>query len=141
MNIGTVNGNVIGASSGNSSISIYYYGNVATSSPTGIPSGDNSSGTNIINFNATNFGINVSGTGTVDIENNSIGSVTTDMVAAAPLAPMGTTAAATGANNFHAIYKANVAGTTTISNNFIGSSATTGSIRADRKSTRLNSSH
>ena len=98
-NVGTVTGNLIGSSTGNGSITL-----------TG-----GSANTNV-------YGINISGTGTTDCRNNTIGSIT---------------AASSNANNstnFYAINKANVGGTTTISNNSVGSSVTANSINVSSAS-------
>ena len=65
---------------------------------------------------ANTFGIYIASTGIVDCRNNSIGSVTTS--------------ATSYYNNIFCIYKTATAGNTTISNNFIGSTATTNSIYA-----------
>jgi hypothetical protein len=73
------------------------------------------SGTGSITFTAgatANFyGINIPGTGTVSCQNNKIGSITT------------ANAGAANATNFYGINKTAVAGTTTISNNIIGSTS------------------
>jgi hypothetical protein len=100
VNVGTITGNTIGATTGTGSIAITGGG----------------SGTNII-------GINIGSTGTVDCENNTIGSVTA------------ATGSSTDANNFTGINKTATAGTTTISNNTIGSTSTGSSINASSTST------
>ncbi|MEI6852573.1 MAG: hypothetical protein WCL06_07000, partial [Bacteroidota bacterium] len=93
-NIGTTTGNTIGASSGTGSITV-----------TG-----NATGTNF-------YGININSTGTMDCENNNIGSITVSN-------------ASTNASNFFGVNKVVGAGTTTISNNTIGSTSTSNSINA-----------
>ncbi len=62
-------------------------------------------------------GIDILGAGTVDCQKNTIGSITVDNAAAL-------------AGNIYGISKAATAGTTTISNNFIGSTVTANSINA-----------
>ena len=99
LNIGTVVGNVVGAATGTGSITV-----------TG-----GATATNI-------YGVNISSTGTVDCENNIVGSIIVDNVS-------------TFASNFYGINKTAVAGTTTISNNTIGSSTTVNSINASSAST------
>ena len=94
VNIGTVTGNTIGATSGTGSI-------LFTAGATG----------------ATFYGINIASVGTVDCENNNIGSITV-------------TNTSVYATNFYGINKISSAGTTTISNNTIGSLTTANSINA-----------
>ena len=99
VNIGTSAGNTIGATTGTGSI-------VVTGAAT-----------------ATNvYGINIATGGTVDCENNNIGSITADN-------------ASTLATNFYGINKTATAGTTTLSNNVIGSTTTANSINATSAST------
>ncbi|ADQ81092.1 hypothetical protein Palpr_2963 [Paludibacter propionicigenes WB4] len=102
VNVGTVTGNTIGAPTGNGSVSVTDAG---------------SSG--------VLYGINIQSTGTVSVQNNTIGAITT--ACSASTAPM----------NFYGIYKVSGAGTTTISGNVIGSSdeGTTNSINASSTST------
>ncbi|MFZ4521261.1 MAG: beta strand repeat-containing protein, partial [Bacteroidales bacterium] len=64
------------------------------------------------------YGIYIGGTGTVNCQNNKIGAITTDNPNSA------------NATSFYGIYKTSSAGTTTISNNTIGSTQTSYSIRA-----------
>ena len=102
VNIGTLSGNVIGASSGTNSIVITAASN-----------------------NANLYGINIAGTGSVDCQNNFIGSIT----------------AANGSSNASNIFGINrtaEVGTTTISNNTIGSATTDNSINASSASTSNN---
>lgn len=94
-NIGTSTGNNIGAPTGTGSISV-----------TG-----GSTGLNVI-------GVNLAGTGTVDCQNNNIGSI----IAANNLA--------TFASNFYGINKTATAGITIIQNNTIGSTTTPNSINS-----------
>ena len=98
VNIGTTTGNTIGATTGTGSVLV-----------TGGASGS------VIN------GINIAGSGTVDCQNNLIGSITV--------------ANTVNAGNFFGIFKASGSGTTTISNNTIGSTSTSGSINASSPST------
>jgi hypothetical protein len=77
--------------------------------------------TNTINTSNV-YGIYVTSTGTIDCRNNNIGSITL------------ANAAVYGCN-FYGIYKSNTAGTTTISNNLIGSQSTANSINATSAST------
>ena len=99
VNIGTVTGNTIGASNSTGSVTV-----------TG-----GATATNV-------YGIYISSTGTVDCENNAIGSVT---------AANGNAAYAT---NFYGINKTSAAGTTTISNNTVGSATQANSISASSAS-------
>ena len=99
VNVGTTSGNIIGAALGTGSIIITDVG-----SAVGL------------------YGIYVSSTGTVNIQNNTIGSITT-------------ITGSTMNSNIFGIYKSNVAGTTTISNNKIGSATTANSINASSLST------
>jgi len=100
VDIGTTSGNTIGATTGNGSITV----------------------TRTLG-NATTYGIYIiAGTGTVDVQNNNIGSITT----------IGSTSYS---HSFSGIYKHSVAGSTTISNNLIGSSSTPNSIQASSAST------
>jgi len=99
VNVGTSAGNTIGATSGTGSVVII----------------GGATGTNV-------YGINIAGAGTVDCENNNIGSVTTDNTSAL-------------ASNFYGINKTATAGTTTISNNVIGSTTTANNITANSAST------
>jgi len=92
VNIGTTTGNTIGASTGTGSI-------VASFGNTG-------------NF----YGINIVSAGTIDCQNNIIGSITA------------ANAASTGSTSFIGILKSAVAGTTNISNNLIGSTSTANSV-------------
>jgi len=102
VNIGTTTGNTIGATTGNGSITI-----TKTTA------------------NTTSYGIDINGTGTVDIENNNIGSITV----------IGSTA---NSHNFFAIYRpSGSGGTITISNNLIGSTSTENSIQAPSASTNV----
>jgi len=94
VNVGTTSGNTIGAITGTGSITLT----------------NTASGGNFI-------GITIGSTGTVDCENNNIGSVTV-------------TNASTNATHFYGINKGAVAGTTTISNNLIGSTSTANSVNA-----------
>ncbi len=102
INIGTVTGNYIGNSTGTGSISV---------------------------TNATSGSVNglyITSTGTVNCQNNYIGSITTinsNVVNGAIL---------------YGIYKANVAGTTTISNNTVGSTTTANSLNTSSASTGYN---
>ncbi|MEI6508966.1 MAG: hypothetical protein WCO54_10805, partial [Bacteroidota bacterium] len=97
VNIGTTLGNVVGASTGNGSIVF----------------------TNTTNANF--YGIYVSSTGTLDIQNNIIGSITLPN-------------AASYATNFNGIKKTATTGSTTISNNSIGSTSTSNSVDAQSAS-------
>jgi hypothetical protein len=107
VNIGTTSGNIIGNSTGTGSIY------VAVNSKTGATTD---------NINATMYGIYIGSNGNVDCRNNTIGSVST--------------ANTTGNTcNIVGIYKAAVAGTTTISNNTIGSATEPNSIFAADKTT------
>ncbi|MEI6682307.1 MAG: hypothetical protein WCO44_06750 [Bacteroidota bacterium] len=72
---------------------------------------------------STVYGISISATGTVDCEKNVIGAITTG------------NNSATNATSFLGIYKTGVAGTTTISNNLIGSTTTANSIQTGSAST------
>ena len=99
VNIGTSTGNTIGASTGTGSIAV------------------------IDSIASTVYGISISSTGTVDCENNSIGSITTG------------NGSTTNTTSFLGIYKTGVAGTTTISNNVIGSTTTANSIQTGSTST------
>ena len=99
VNIGTTTGNLIGASSGNGSI---IFTNTAASS--------------------ASYAIYIAGSGNVNIQNNTIGSITT----------IGSTSYS---HSIVAIYKSNVAGNLTVSNNTIGSTSTTNSIQASSAST------
>lgn len=94
INIGTVTGNTIGAPTGTGSI-------VVTNKTSG----------------AVVTGINITSTGSVNCQNNIIGSVTADNVAA-------------NATDFYGIDKNAGIGTTIISNNTIGSKTTASSIEA-----------
>ncbi len=99
VNIGTTTGNTIGASTGTGSISV-----------TGKTNGQNV------------YGINISSSGTVDCQKNTIGSIT----------------AANGAtlsSNIFGIYKSPTVGITTISYNNIGSTSTENSFNASSAST------
>jgi len=98
VNIGTGTGNTIGATTGTGSV-------IVTGGATG---------TNV-------YGINIASTGTIDCQNNLIGSITVANTA--------------NAGNFYGIIKTTGAGTTTISNNTIGSTVTAGSINASSAST------
>ncbi|MEI6139630.1 MAG: hypothetical protein WCP85_10220, partial [Mariniphaga sp.] len=98
INIGTTTGNTIGRPTGTGSI-------LFTAGATGA------------NF----YGINITSSGTVDTQNNTIGSITPSN-------------AAGNATNFFGINKTNVAGTTTIINNTIGSTITASSINASSAS-------
>ncbi len=99
VNIGTTSGNTIGSSSGTGSITV-----------TGATNGQNI------------YGINISGSGTVDCQNNLIGSITSGNLS-------------TLSSNIFGINKTATAGTTTISNNIIGSTSTSNSINAGSTST------
>ncbi|MEI6751657.1 MAG: hypothetical protein WCK78_00680 [Paludibacter sp.] len=99
VNIGTSVGNTVGVSTGTGSVTV-----------TG-----GASGTIV-------YGVNIATAGTVDCENNIIGSITADN-------------GSTLASNFYGINKAAVAGTTIISNNTIGSTTTSNSINASSAST------
>jgi len=94
-NIGTTTGNTIGGNTGTGSIVMNY--NTA---------------------NSTTNGIQITCTGTVDCQNNKIGSITTCNQSSGFTAP------------FLAITKTATAGTVTISNNVIGSTSTANSIYA-----------
>lgn len=77
-------------------------------------------GSILITSSTTNnnvFGITISSTGTTNCRNNNIGSITC-------------AGGSANGSNICGIYKTSTAGTTTISNNFIGSTATTNSIYA-----------
>ncbi len=100
VNIGTTTGNIIGAATGTGSITV-----TSTTSACNV------------------YGVNISSTGIVDCQNNSIGSINV------------TNVNATNATNFYGIYKSASAGTTTISNNIIGSTLTANSINANSAST------
>ena len=90
-NIGTTTGNTIGATTGIGNISI-----IATE-------------------NVTNtYGIYIQGSGTINCQNNNIGSITTNNTSSNP-------------TNFYAIYCSGT-GTNTINNNIIGSTSTANSI-------------
>lgn len=98
INIGTISGNFIGSGTGNGSITI-------TNSNSG-----------------TIYGISISGSGTVDCQNNTIGSITS---------------VNTNSNygtSIYGIFKSASSGTTTISNNIIGSTSTSNSIYASSPS-------
>jgi len=99
INIGTITGNTIGAATGTGSITV-----------TGSTNGQ------IV------YGIYISSIGTVDCQNNAIGSITVGN-------------GATLAGNFYGINKTITAGTTTISNNTIGSTTSANSINASSGST------
>ncbi len=100
MNIGTGTGNTIGATTGTGSVAV-----------TGVTNGQ------------TVYGIYITGTGTVDCQNNNIGSITAANTNTAY------------SSNIYGIYKSATAGTTTIRNNTIGSSTTSNSIYASSVST------
>ncbi|MEI6596319.1 MAG: hypothetical protein WCO28_12205, partial [Bacteroidota bacterium] len=100
VNIGTTTSNVIGSTTGTGSI-------VFTSTATA-------------NF----YGIYISSTGTIDIQNNSIGSISL-------------TNSASYATNFSGIKKSASAGTTTINNNTIGSASTSNSVNASSTSSTV----
>ena len=72
------------------------------------------------------YGINLYGSGTVDCQNNIIGAITS------------ANASSTLASNFYGIYKYSTAGTTTMSNNKIGSVVTSSSINASSSCTDNN---
>lgn len=99
VNAGTATGNTIGASTGTGSVII-------------------TGGTT----NAYVYGINISGTGSVNCRNNIIGSITS------------TNTSAASATHFYGINKSNTAGTTTIQNNVIGSTTTSNSIQSTTSS-------
>lgn len=100
VNIGTINGNTIGASTG--------IGNITyTNSTSG----------------GAFYGINISSAGTVDCQKNTIGSILVANVNPAY------------ATNFYGINKSSTAGSTTISNNIIGSTSTAKSIHTSSAST------
>jgi hypothetical protein len=99
VNVGTVTGNTVGSATGTGAVTI-----------TGATSGLNV------------FGIAITGTGTVDCQNNTIGSITVNNGARL-------------AGNIFGIQKTATAGTTTISNNLIGSAVTANSINASSTST------
>lgn len=99
INVGTSSGNTIGSGIGTGSITI-------TSALSG----------------AVSYGISILGTGTIDCQNNIIGSVTT-------------VNDALNAHDFYGIYKDAVSGTTTISYNIIGSTVASNSINASSAST------
>jgi hypothetical protein len=99
VNAGTSEGNSIGAATGTGSLTV-------TGATTGL---------NL-------YGINISSTGTVDCQNNTIGSIT---------AANGVTLA----SNIFGINKTATAGTVSISNNFIGSTTSANSINASSAST------
>ena len=98
LNIGTISGNTIGESIGNGSITF-------------------TGGSTNSNF----YGFYIQNTGTVNIQNNAIGSI------------QASNASSTNSTNFIGIYKSNP-GTTTISNNTIGSITTANSIHASSES-------
>ncbi|MEI6060779.1 MAG: T9SS type A sorting domain-containing protein, partial [Bacteroidota bacterium] len=100
VNVGTVTGNTIGSATGTGSVTIN-----ATANSTNI------------------YGITITSAGTIDCQNNTIGSI---------IAANGT---ASNATNFYGINKTVVAGTTTISYNTIGSLTTANSIQASSTST------
>jgi len=99
VNIGTETGNTIGANTGIGSITV-----------TGATNGQSI------------YGINISSTGTIDCQKNTIGSITS-------------VNGATLASHIYGIYKTATAGTITISNNTIGSTITTNSFNASSTST------
>ncbi|MDP3360030.1 MAG: hypothetical protein Q8S41_11870 [Lutibacter sp.] len=99
VNIGTTTGNTIGAATGTSAVTV-------TAATTGL---------NV-------YGINITGTGTVDCQNNTIGSITSAN-------------GATLASNIYGINKSAVAGNVIISKNKIGSAVTANSINASSTST------
>ena len=74
---------------------------------------------------ASFYGINLASTGVVDCRNNTIGAITAANSATGTTLP----------TNFYGIVKTATAGTTTISNNTIGSTATASSIQASSTST------
>jgi hypothetical protein len=90
-------------------------GDINIGTITGNSIGDNTTTGSILLTNngatVTHMGINIGSSGTTDCQNNKIGSITT----------LNTTPATYFAG-FTGIYKSNVAGTTTISNNYIGGS-------------------
>ena len=94
VNIGTVSGNTIGASTGTGSITF-------------------TAGATNASFN----GIFVSGSNTVNVSNNIVGSITTN------------TSASTNACHFYGIFKAAGSGNITISNNSVGSTTTANSVQ------------
>jgi hypothetical protein len=95
LNIGTVSGNTIGATTGNGSLTVT----------------NSTDGANV-------YGINIAGTGTVDCQYNAIGSFTV------------ANSNPSYAINITGINKTSTTGTTTISNNSIGSTSQSGSISA-----------
>ena len=97
INIGTISGNTIGAETGTGSVTI-----------------ENT------NMNAISYGMFISGSGEINIDNNKIGSVTTKNLI-------------TKSHDFYAIYRIG-SGATTISNNLIGSLTTANSIDASTES-------
>ena len=99
VNVGTTAGNTIGSSSGTGSVKL-------TTAFTG----------------SALYGIEITSTGTVDCENNTIGSITTS------------NSAVGNSTNIYGIHKSG-GGTTTISNNLIGSTGTGSSINASNIST------
>ncbi len=99
VNIGTTSGNVLGSLTGIASITV-----------TG-----GATATNV-------YGVNISGTGVVDCENNIIASITVAN-------------GSTLASNFYGIYKSATAGTTTINGNTIGNISVLNSINASSTST------
>jgi hypothetical protein len=99
LNIGTITGNTIGESTGNGSITF-------------------TAGSAGSNF----YGFYIQNAGTVNIQNNAIGSI------------QASNASSANSTNFIGIYKSN-SGITTISNNTIGSTTTTNSIYTNSTST------
>jgi hypothetical protein len=99
VNIGTATGNTIGAATGTSAVTV-------TAATTGL---------NV-------YGINITGTGTVDCQNNTIGAITSAN-------------GSTLASNIYGINKSAVAGNVIISKNKIGSAVTANSINASSTST------
>ena len=103
VNVGKIAGNTLGATTGTGSLAITNATSATTSE-------------------GTVFGINIASTGTVQVENNNIGSITAAN-------------ASTNATNFVGINKTATAGTTSILKNTIGSTATAKSVNASSGST------
>ena len=104
VNVGTATGNTIGASTGNDNIKF-----------------------NEANSNSEFLGIHISGTGTVDCENNIFGSITTT----SPVLTAGTSICLIAKGTVSGLYFSDLAGTTIINNNILGSLTTAQSIRAN----------
>ncbi len=93
-----------------------------TANTIGATSGTGSIAVTAASPNGNIYGINIGGTGTVDCQNNTVGAITASN-------------ASTLAANIYGINKTATAGTTTISNNTIGSTSTANSISVTSAST------